>query len=107
MFFIGITFLGIYSFSKLGIDLLPNVSLPHLIVQTTYPNASPEEVEKLVTEPLESAIGTVVGVKKITSVSKEGISVISIDFLWGSNIDLSVLSLREKLDNIRFVLPQG
>ncbi|MCB0745937.1 MAG: efflux RND transporter permease subunit [Ignavibacteriae bacterium] len=106
MFFIGITFLGIYSFSKLGIDLLPNVSLPHLIVQTTYPNASPEEVEKLVTEPLESAIGTVVGVKKITSVSKEGISVISIDFLWGSNIDLSVLSLREKLDNIRFVLPQ-
>jgi HAE1 family hydrophobic/amphiphilic exporter-1 len=106
MFFIGIALLGIFAFSQLGIDLLPNVNLPHLIVQTTYPNASPEEVEKLVTEPLESAVGTVPGVKKITSVSKEGISVISVDFIWGSNMDISLLSLREKLDNIRFVLPE-
>ncbi|MBL1212913.1 MAG: efflux RND transporter permease subunit [Ignavibacteriae bacterium] len=106
MFFLGIGLLGIFSFSQLGIDLLPNVNLPHLIVQTTYPNASPEEVEKLVSEPLESAVGTVPGVKKIASVSKEGISVISVDFIWGSNMDIALLTLREKLDNIRFVLPE-
>ncbi|MBK8945428.1 MAG: efflux RND transporter permease subunit [Ignavibacteriae bacterium] len=106
MLFIGIAFVGIYSFSKLGIDLLPNLTLPHLVVHTTYQNSTPEEIEKLVTEPLESAIGTVTGVKKINSISKESISVISIDFLWGTNMDMAVLSLREKLDNIRFALPK-
>ncbi len=98
--------LGIFAFSKLGVDLLPNVALPHLMVQTTYQNATPEEIEKLVTEPLESAVGTIPGVKDIKSVSKEGISIISIDFLWGTDIDKTILSLREKLDNIRFVLPK-
>ncbi len=105
MLFIGIAFIGVFAFSKLGIDLLPNINLPHLIVQTSYPNSSPEEIEQLVTEPLESVIGTVTGVKKITSISKGVISIISIDFVWGTNMDMALLSLREKLDNIRFLLP--
>lgn len=105
MLYLGLAFLGVIAFSRLGIDLLPNIYLPHLVVQTTYPNAAPEEVEKLVTEPLESSIGTMTGVKKISSVSKEGISVISIDFVWGTDMDMTVIGLREKLDNISFVLP--
>jgi HAE1 family hydrophobic/amphiphilic exporter-1 len=79
--FIAVALLGIFSFFNLGIDLLPNVNIPHLIVQTTYTNASPEEVEKQITELLESAVATVTGVKKVTSVSKEGVSVISVDFV--------------------------
>ena len=67
--FIGIALLGIFPFFNIGIDLLPNINIPHLIVQTTYLNASPEEVEKQITEPLESAVATVTGVKKVTSVS--------------------------------------
>ena len=67
--FIGIALLGIFPFFNIGIDLLPNINIPHLIVQTTYPNSSPEEVEKQITEPLESAVATVTGVKKVTSVS--------------------------------------
>lgn len=106
MLYLGLTFLGIIAFSRLGIDLLPNIYLPHLVVQTTYSNATPEEIEKLVTEPLESSIGTVSGVKKITSVSKEGISVISVDFVWGTDMDMTVITLREKLDNISFALPR-
>ena len=106
MFYLGIAFLGIYAFSRIGVDLLPNVNLPHLLVQTTYPNASPEEVEKLVPEPLESAVGTVTGVKKITSVSKEGLAVISVDFVWGTDMNMAMLAMREKLDNIRFALPR-
>ncbi len=106
MLFIGIAFLGVFAFNKLGIDLQPNVNLPHLLVQTSYPNSNPEAIEKIVTEPLESTIGTVTGVKKISSVSKEGLSIISVDFLWGTDMDLAILSLREKLDNIRFALPQ-
>lgn len=107
MLFLAFAFLGLFAFTQLGIDLLPNIYLPHLIVQTNYQNATPEEVEKLITEPLESAIGTVSGVKKITSASKEGVSVISIDFIWGTDMDMAVLAMREKLDNVSFVLPRG
>jgi len=106
MFFIGIAFLGIFAFTQLGIDLLPNINVPHLLVQTTYPNATPEEVEKQITEPLESAVGTVPGIKKITSVSKEGLSVIGADFVWGTDMKYALLSLREKLDNMSFALPR-
>jgi HAE1 family hydrophobic/amphiphilic exporter-1 len=104
--FIAVALLGIFSFFNLGIDLLPNVNIPHLIVQTTYANASPEEVEKQITEPLESAVATVTGVKKVTSVSKEGVSVISVDFVWGTDMKFALLSLREKLDNMSFALPR-
>ncbi|KAF0149128.1 MAG: hydrophobic/amphiphilic exporter-1 (mainly G- bacteria) HAE1 family [Ignavibacteria bacterium] len=104
--FIAVTLLGIFAFSNLGVNLLPNVNLPHLMVQTTYPNAMPEEVEKQITEPLESAVGTVTGVKKVTSVSKEGVSVISVDFVWGTDMKYALLSLREKLDNMSFALPK-
>lgn len=107
MFYLGIGLIAVYAFTRIGVDLLPNVNIPHLIIQTNYSNASPEEIEKLVTEPLESAAGTVTGVKNITSVSKEGISVISLDFVWGTNIDYALISLREKLDNVRFILPEG
>lgn len=106
MFYIAVALIGIYAFSKIGVDLLPNINIPHLLIQTTYPNASPEEIEKLVTEPLESATRTVTGIKNITSVSKEGISVISVNFTWGTNMDFALLSLREKLDNVRFILPR-
>ncbi|MBU1098095.1 MAG: efflux RND transporter permease subunit [Bacteroidetes bacterium] len=107
MLFLAFGFLGLFAFTQLGIDLLPNIYLPHLIVQTNYQNATPEEVEKLITEPLESTIGTVSGVKKITSASKEGVSVISIDFVWGTDMDMAVLAMREKLDNVSFVMPRG
>ncbi len=106
MFFLGVAFLGVYAFSRIGVDLLPNINLPHLTVQTTYPNSGPEEVEKLVTNPLESAVGTLKGIKKVTSVSREGLSVILIDYLWGTDMNMAILSLREKLDNIRFALPR-
>ena len=66
MFYIGIALLGIYAFSRLGVDLLPNVNLPHLMVQTSYTNATPGELELQVTERLEAQIGTVPGVKIFT-----------------------------------------
>lgn len=106
MFYIAVTLIGMYAFSKIGVDLLPNINIPHLLVQTTYSNASPEEIEKLITVPLESAAGTVTGVKNLTSVSKDGISVILIDFTWRTDMNFALLSLREKLDNVRFLLPR-
>ncbi len=105
MFYIAVALVGIYTFSRIVVDLLPDVSVPNLIVQTSYPFASAEEVEKMITEPLESATRTVTGVKKITSVSKEGLSIISISFNWGTDMDFALIALREKLDNARFLLP--
>lgn len=106
MFFTGIALLSIFAFSSIGVDLLPNVNIPRLIVQTSYRNSTPEEVEKQITEPLESAIVTIPGIKKLTSVSKEGMSVISIDFVWGTDMKYAILSLREKLDNVSIMLPR-
>ena len=48
MFYIAVAFIGIYAFSRIGVELLPNINIPHLLIQTTYPNASPEEIENLV-----------------------------------------------------------
>lgn len=81
VFFFAVALLGVFSLTRLGVDLLPNVNIPHLMIQTTFQNATPEEIEKQITEPLESAVATVTGVKKVTSVSKEGVSVISVDFV--------------------------
>lgn len=106
MFYVAMALLGIYAFSRIGVDLLPNVNIPHAIVQTNYAGATPDEIEKLVTSPLESQVGTISGVKKITSVSKEGISVLSVDFVWGTDMDYALLSLREKLDNASSIIPR-
>lgn len=106
MFYLGITLLGLYLFSLMGVDLLPDVNLPHLIIQTEYSDAAPEEIENLITEPLESAVGSLSGVKKITSVSREGVSVISVDFNWGTDMKEAVMLLREKLDNMSFSIPR-
>lgn len=84
MFYIAVALIGIFAFSRIGVDLLPNINIPHLLIQTTYPNASPEEIEKLVTEPLESSARTVTGIKNITSVSKEGISVDPLQLYMGN-----------------------
>jgi len=106
MFYIAIALIGLYAFSRIGVDLLPNIYIPRLLIQTTYSNASPEEIEKLITIPLESTVRTVTGIKNVTSVSKEGISFISLDFIWGTDMDFALISLREKLDNVRFILPE-
>ena len=56
MLFIGIAFLGMFAFTQLGIDLLPNINIPHLLVQTTFPNATPEEVEKQIINSLPKSL---------------------------------------------------
>lgn len=106
MFFLGVILLGIVSLSRLSVDLLPDLSYPKLTVWTTYPGAAPEEVETMVTKPIEEAVGTVPGVRKIESVSREGVSLITMEFAWGRDMDFAALNVREKLDRLRWVLPR-
>jgi HAE1 family hydrophobic/amphiphilic exporter-1 len=82
MIFSGIIIVALYSLSRLGIDLMPEIEPPVISVITTYPGASPEDVEIRVSEPLENQLGTTPGLEKITSRSLEGASVVSLKFIW-------------------------
>lgn len=92
--------LGIVSFTKMTTDLLPSISLPYIIVITTYPGASPEKVESDVTEVLESALGTVNGVENVTSVSNENYSMITLEFEEDTNMDSAMVKLSSQIDQL-------
>lgn len=98
MIFTAVTVFGIISYNKLPVNLLPDIKYPSVTVWTEHEGSSPEEIERLITEPLEASIAGLSGIKSIKSESKEDISLITIDFVWGTDMDFTVLYLREKLD---------
>ncbi|HWM90275.1 MAG TPA: efflux RND transporter permease subunit [Thermoanaerobaculia bacterium] len=95
---VALVLFGGVAFTRLPINLLPDVSYPTLTVETRFPGAAPAEVESLVSRPVEEAAGVVAGVKKITSVSKPGLSQVTLEFEWGRNMDFAALDVRQKLD---------
>lgn len=99
--------LGAVSFSRLAIDLYPEMNLPVGAVMTSYPGAGPEEVENLVTRPMESVLGSVTNLDQIFSISSSGSSMVIVLFNWGTDMDFASLEMRENVDIIRGVLPDG
>jgi len=97
--------IGTVSLSRLPIDLLPEISYPVLSINTSYGNAAPEEVEKLVTEPIESAVSVIQGIKEVTSESSEGNSRVRLSFTWGTNLDAASNDVRDRLDRVINNLP--
>ena len=93
--------LGIVSFTKMSTDLLPSISLPYVIVMTTYPGASPETVEMAVTKPVESSMATVSNIENISSVSSENYSVVIMEFAQSTDMNAVSLEIRENLDQIK------
>jgi len=91
---------------KLPQELFPPITYPQLTVFTAYANAAPEEIETLLTKPVEEAVGTVSGLKSIKSVSKEGVSLVVAEFDWDQNMDFASLRTREKVDLIKARLPR-
>ncbi len=106
MFFVGIVLLGIVSLKRLTIDLLPSIGYPELAIYTTYEGASSQEIETFITRPLESVLSSISGVKRITSVSKEGLSVITLQFYWGTDMEFAFLKVKEKVEDGRKLLPK-
>ena len=106
MLFLAISLLGVISFLRLPIDLLPDVSYPRLVVYTTYPDVAPAEVERLITEMVEAQGAAVPGVERVTSVSRDGVSLVTLRFAWGTDMDFAMLNVRERVDNIREFLPE-
>jgi len=98
--------LGGVAFSRLPIDLLPDITYPTLSIFTTYENASPEEVEELITRPIEGAMAAVPGVEEVTSVSTEGSSQVRIMFGWGTDLDAATDDVRDRLDRILPIFPE-
>ncbi len=101
-----IIILGIVSLTRLPIDLLPEIAYPVLSINTEYGNAAPEEVEKLVTEVIESAVSVIQGIKEVTSESSEGNSRVRVSFTWGTNLDAASNDVRDRLDRVINSLPE-
>jgi len=105
MIFLGIIIISFYSLSRLGIDLMPEIEPPVISVISSYPGANPEDVEVKVTEVLENQLATTPGLEKITSRSFEGVSVISLKFAWGTNLDSASNDIRDRIEMAKRFLP--
>jgi hydrophobic/amphiphilic exporter-1 (mainly G- bacteria), HAE1 family len=104
MLTIAVGLFGLVSLSRLEVTLLPNLSYPTLTVRTELPGAAPTEVETLLSKPIEEAVGVIKNVRQVRSVSQAGRSDVTLEFNWGTGMDMAVLDLREKLDAL--VLPK-
>jgi len=105
--FIAVVILGIFSYNKLPIDLLPKIEMNTILVMTTYNGASASDVETNVTRPLESSLNTVSNLKNIKSTSKENRSIITMEFEYGEDIEVITNDVRNKLDLVKSVMPTG
>jgi len=97
--------LGGISLIRLPIDLMPDITYPTLSISTNYENASPEEIEELVTRPIEEAMSAVPGVEEVSSNSTEGRSKIRVSFTWGTDLDAAANDIRDRLDRVIPRLP--
>lgn len=95
---------GLIGLSNLKVNLLPDLSYPTLTVRTDYEGAAPAEIENLVSEPVEEAVGVVKNVKQVHSISRTGESDVILEFAWGTNMDMAALDVRDKLDTLQLPL---
>lgn len=101
-----IILLGGVAFKRLSIDLLPQMEIPIGAVVTSYEGAGPQEVEQLVTRPIEEAVATVANVKSLSSVSQPGMSMVIVEYNWGTDMDVAAQEMRAKIDWIKRLLPK-
>lgn len=99
--------LGVVSYANMSVDLIPSFNLPYAVISTSYPGASPEEVEQTVTSPLEQGMASVSNVKNISSVSSENSSMVILEFNEDTNMDSAMIEMRETLDMLTAYFPDG
>ena len=105
MLVLALVVLGLQGLTRMPAEKDPKVDFPYVSVFTTYTGTSPAEMETLISKPIEDAVSSVSGVKNVTSVSQEGVSVVSIEFYLGTNLDVAASDVREKVDGVRKALP--
>ncbi|MBN1164606.1 MAG: efflux RND transporter permease subunit [Candidatus Krumholzibacteriota bacterium] len=104
--FLVIITLGLVSFSRLSIDLMPEITYPTISVVTEYANVGPQEIEESVSRPIEEALAAVQGVEEITSTSTEGRSQVRVSFTWGTDLDVAANDIRDRIDRVIARLPE-
>jgi HAE1 family hydrophobic/amphiphilic exporter-1 len=102
MVFLGFVLIGVVSLQRIPVDLLPEINYPRLSAVTRYADIQAEDVERLVTIPLEAAVTSLPKVRRVESRSREGLSVITVEYEWGTDMDFAGLHLREALDRVAF-----
>ena len=107
LIFVAVIVLGIFSLSRLPIDQMPEMDPPYVTVMTTYAGANASEIETNITKLVENSLNSVDGLKNITSTSKDNISVVSLEFEWGSDIDEALNDIRSYVDLLYDNLPDG
>ena len=107
LIFIGVLIFGLFSLNKLSVDFYPEIELPTVMVFTYYTGANASDIETNITRPLENSLSLVSNLKKISSTSKENISLITLEFEWGSNLDEASNNIRDALSRIERILPDG
>lgn len=100
-----VVIIGAVSLTRLPIDLLPEIEVPVAIVMTSYEGVGPQEIEKMITQPIEEAIATVSNIQNINSISSEGSSIVVAEFNFGTDMDFAALEMREKVDLVKGFLP--
>lgn len=107
LIFVAVVVLGIYSLTRLSIDLLPKIETNMIMVMTSYAGASAADIEMNVTKPMENILNSVSDLKNISSQSRENISIITLEFDYGIDIDVATNDIRDKLDMAEPMLPDG
>ncbi len=97
--------LGVVSIIRMQLDLLPQISLPYVLVITTYPGESPESVEDTISKPLEQALGTISGVKNVYSISYENYGIVELEFASGTDLDSVMVKIYTQIDTVRASWP--
>ncbi len=106
MIFLSIILMGVIAWTRIPQELFPAMEYPQITIVTKYEGAGPEEAEKLISKLIEETAGTVKKIKRVSSISKEGVSIVSCEFLWGTNMDFASMDIREKIDLIKEALPK-
>lgn len=106
MIYAAVVLLGLVSIGRLRVSLFPDIVFPRLTVLTSYGNIPAEEIENLVTRPIEDAVSSVPGVTGVQSISQEGLSIVQVNLQWGSSLDSAIIHVRQKVDLARSILPQ-
>lgn len=104
MFMITLVLFGLIALGNLKVNLLPDLSYPTLTVRTEYTGAAPTEIETLITEPVEEAVGVVKNLRKLKSISRTGQSDVVLEFAWGTNMDQASLEVRDKMEALNLPL---
>ncbi len=106
MAYTAVILFGLISLKMMSEELFPPITYPQLSIATPYENAAPEEIETLITRPIEEAVGGISGLRKVSSISREGLSLVVAEFGWDQSMDFASLAIREKIDLIKERLPR-